>query len=90
MTNGQLQNALTEGWTPRAFSGNNREEWGRRDETRDNQNNPDICWDFDGSVQPISLAQMTEEEREVRTCICIPLPPYSDCTSFFLRLSILL
>ena len=65
MTNGHLQNALTEGWTPRASSGNSREEWGRRDENRDNQNNADICWNFDGSVQPISLTEMTEEEKEV-------------------------
>ena len=67
MSNGHLQIALTEGWTPRALGGNSREDWGRRDEARDGQNNPDICWNFNGSAQPISLLEMTDEEKEVQS-----------------------
>ena len=26
---------------------------------------PDICWDHEGSVNPIALQEMTEEEKEV-------------------------
>ena len=63
--NGYLQSALTEGWTPGNPAGNARVDWARRDEVRDSQNNPDICWNFDGVIQPLALIEMSEDEKEV-------------------------
>ena len=66
-SNSYLQSALTEGWVPGSSSGNARGDWARRDEARDSQNNPDMCWNFGGLVQPMGLIEMTDEEREVWT-----------------------
>ena len=65
LSNGVLQDALTEGWTPGTQSVASR-DWGRKDESRDSQHNPEICWDFEGSVQPLGLVERGEEEKEVR------------------------
>ena len=39
--------------------------WGRTEHTRDAQSGPDICWDRDGSMEPLGLVEMDDEEREV-------------------------
>ncbi|CAK3811024.1 GYF domain-containing mpd2 [Lecanosticta acicola] len=41
--------------------------WGRLEHTRDNQPGPDVCWEKGGSVEPLGLIEMDEEERELFT-----------------------
>ena len=53
-----------DGWTPGNVNGNENGGWGKKDDQRESAGT-DICWDFEGSVRPISLSEMDEEEREV-------------------------
>jgi PERQ amino acid-rich with GYF domain-containing protein len=56
--------------------------WGRNhDSSRDAQSGVDQCWDREGSIEPLSLRHLTEDEQEVcprlRVCVrsrltCIP------------------
>lgn len=40
--------------------------WGRNhDHSRDAQSGVEQCWDRDGSIEPLSLRDLTDEEREV-------------------------
>ena len=61
-----ISGALTEGWTPGVAGTGNNGGWSRKDEVKDGQMGADICWDFDGSVQPLGFIDMGEEEKEVR------------------------
>lgn len=38
--------------------------WGKRDDMKEAAG-PDICWDHEGSVNPIAMQEMSEEEKEV-------------------------
>lgn len=54
-------------WEPNISNGTSSATWGRRDDHgRDGQSGVDLCWDKDGSILPLSLTDMTEEEKEVR------------------------
>lgn len=62
-----VDSLLTEGWAPgqaTAAGGS----WGRRDE-RDPNPGPEICWDSDGTTKPLSLTELTEEERDIFTSV---------------------
>lgn len=61
--NGSLDEFFVDGWTP-GLNGTSNGGWGKRDDHKDS-NGPEICWDHSGSVQPLALADMTEEEKEV-------------------------
>jgi PERQ amino acid-rich with GYF domain-containing protein len=53
-----------------AANGVSSASWGRNhDHSRDAQSGVDQCWDRDGSIEPLSLRDLTDEEREVRSCI---------------------
>ena len=54
---------LLDGWTP-GVNGTGSAGWGRREDHKDTAG-PEICWDHDGSVQPMALLDMTAEEKEV-------------------------
>lgn len=59
------------GWEPQITNGTSGSSWGRRDDhLKDAQPGADICWDHDGSVLPLGLVDMTDEEREVRPGLC--------------------
>ena len=66
--NGQLNTNLNDlfmdGWTPGNANGNENGSWGKKDEHRESAGT-DICWDLEGSVRPVSLSEMDQEEREV-------------------------
>ncbi|ORY07398.1 hypothetical protein BCR34DRAFT_518357 [Clohesyomyces aquaticus] len=52
-------------WEPNASNGASSATWGRRDDlAREVQGGVDLCWDKDGNVLPLSLHQMTDEERD--------------------------
>jgi PERQ amino acid-rich with GYF domain-containing protein len=53
-------------WEPHATNGVSGASWGRNhDHTRDMQSGVDQCWDRDGGIEPLSLRELTDEEREV-------------------------
>ena len=61
-----LEEILTEGWNPGStHTASSSSSWGRREDTKDAPIGPDICWDQEGSVQPLGLEEMDEEEKEV-------------------------
>lgn len=55
---------FVDGWSPGAVNGTSNGGWGKRDENKDAVG-PDICWDHEGSVGPMALQEMSEEEKEV-------------------------
>jgi PERQ amino acid-rich with GYF domain-containing protein len=58
------------GWEPHATNGASSASWGRKDDhgrEREAPSGVDQCWDRDGSILPLSLAGMTDEEKEVET-----------------------
>lgn len=61
-----ISSLLVGGWEPGASGDGKRAPWNRKDDNRDALAGPDICWDAEGSVQPLGLTEMTEEEKEVR------------------------
>lgn len=65
LSNGLLQSTLNEGWIPGQAS---RGDWNRKDDSKDQlQNNPDVCWTFDNSTQPLALIGMNDGEKELFT-----------------------
>ena len=70
---GDLSDALSSlymgAWEPHTTNGASGASWGRKeDHGREAQSGVDQCWDRDGSILPLSLADMTDDEKEV----CIP------------------
>jgi PERQ amino acid-rich with GYF domain-containing protein len=56
------------GWEPHATNGASSASWGRKDDHgREAPSGVDQCWDRDGSILPLGLTDMTDDEREVRT-----------------------
>ncbi|MCJ1392598.1 hypothetical protein MMC18_005468 [Xylographa bjoerkii] len=55
---------LIEGWNPNTSSGASNGAWNRRDDHKDGSNGPEICWDYEGSIQPLGLMEFSEEEKE--------------------------
>lgn len=62
-----LPSLYTGGWQPNISNGAASAGWGRTEHSRDAQPGPDICWDRDGTVEPLGLTDMDDEEREVRS-----------------------
>ena len=58
-----VEDLFVDDWRP-AVNGTSSGGWGRRDDHKDAAG-PEICWDHNGSVQPLALIDMTEEEKEV-------------------------
>jgi PERQ amino acid-rich with GYF domain-containing protein len=57
-------------WDPGHSNGTNgRSGWGKSTDGRESHG-PDVCWDEDGSVLPVGLEEMSEQEQAVgRMCI---------------------
>lgn len=64
-------------WEPNISNGTSNAAWGRREDPgRESQTGVDICWDRDGSIHPLGLMDMTEEEKEnFSTSVNSPLKP---------------
>lgn len=60
-----LPNLYVGGWQPDTANGVGSASWGRTEQGRDTQSGPEICWDKEGSVEPLGLVEMDDEEREV-------------------------
>lgn len=62
-----LSAIFTGGWDP--LDGRdtaNSAAWGRRDEGKEQNIGPEVCWDHSATIEPLAMVQMSEEEREVR------------------------
>ena len=55
---------FTDTWDPGHSNGTNGRGWGKSHDSRENQG-PNVCWDTNGSVEPISLQEMTDAEKIV-------------------------
>lgn len=53
------------GWNPGHANGISSRGWGKPAESHVLPQEPDMCWEAMGSTKPISLQEMTMEEREV-------------------------
>ena len=79
--NNNVNDLLLDGWSPTP-NGTNNSGWGRKDDHKESTG-PEICWDHSGSVQPISLSEMTVEEKEVsRFCPEEPFQSLITTTGF--------
>ena len=54
-----------EGWNPGVVNGTTNGGWGKRDDHKDGLMGPEICWDYEGKVQPLALVEMNDQEKEV-------------------------
>lgn len=62
-----LSSLYTGGWEPHATNGASGASWGRsNDHGREAQSGVDQCWDREGTILPLSLTDMTDDERDVR------------------------
>lgn len=48
------------------MNGTSHGGWGKRDDHKEQSTGAEICWDHEGTVQPLSLIEMNDEEKQVR------------------------
>ncbi|KAF2109925.1 hypothetical protein BDV96DRAFT_554111 [Lophiotrema nucula] len=72
-----LSSLFVGSWEPNISNGTSSASWGRRDDHgREGQGGVDLCWDKDGGILPLSLNELTEEEKETFTSsVNSPLKP---------------
>ncbi len=63
-SNGNVNELFMDGWSPGANLGNENGSWGKKDDQRESAGTYS-CWDSEGTIKPISLYEMNDEEREV-------------------------
>lgn len=64
------------GWEPNTANGVAAGAWNRRDEpSKDHVHGPEVCWDKDGSIAPLGLVEMDDEEKDVFASVNSPLKP---------------
>ena len=63
--NASVTDLFVDGWNPESAQGNSNGGWGKKDEYKDGSGGPELCWDYEGVVQPLGLTEMGDEEREV-------------------------
>lgn len=70
-----VNDLFVDGWRPGTVNGTSNGGWGKRDDNKE-ASGPDICWDHEGSVNPIAVQEMSEEEKEAfSTSVNSPLKP---------------
>ncbi|EEP81623.1 predicted protein [Uncinocarpus reesii 1704] len=63
-------------WNPLEESPAANGGWGKRDDFKDSHGGPEVCWDHDGKIEPLTLMVMTQEEKELfSTSVNSPLKP---------------
>ena len=63
--NHNVSDLFVDGWNPGSVNGTVNGGWGRKEDQKEPSNGPEVCWDHEGSVQPLSLIEMSEEEKQV-------------------------
>jgi PERQ amino acid-rich with GYF domain-containing protein len=61
-----LADIFTGDWDPFQGRESHNPAWGRREEGKDPNVGPEICWDRHAAAEPLALIQLSDEEREVR------------------------
>lgn len=61
-----LADIFTGGWDPFLGRESTNSAWGRRDEGKETNPGPEICWDQNPSAEPLALIEPSDEDREVR------------------------
>ena len=74
--NRDLSDLLLGGWNSGGPTTNHNGTWSRREDSKEANSGPELCWDYEGSVLPMGLMDMAEEEKEVRV---IPVGTASHC-----------
>ncbi|KAL8679347.1 MAG: hypothetical protein Q9186_004352 [Xanthomendoza sp. 1 TL-2023] len=59
-----VSDLFVDGWHPASANGMSNGGWSRKEELKEGSAGPEMCWDHDGKVQPLSLSEMTEQEKE--------------------------
>lgn len=60
-----LSSLLVGGWDPGMSIEGGSGAWSRREDLKEGVPGPEICWDAEGTVQPLGLVDMSDEEKEV-------------------------
>ncbi|KAE8139962.1 hypothetical protein BDV38DRAFT_240680 [Aspergillus pseudotamarii] len=60
-----LAEYLAADWNPQVEAAAANGAWGRREDSKDNPSGPGVCWDHGGQMEPLSLMDMTDEEKEL-------------------------
>ena len=63
--NRNLEQLFSGGWNPFEQRDAAVATWDKRDKSKDQIVGPEICWDHQVDEDPLSLLDMTEEEKEV-------------------------
>lgn len=63
--NTNVSDLFVDGWSPGNVNGTNVSGWGRKDEHKEGSGGPEICWDHEGSVHPLALIELKDDEKEV-------------------------
>jgi hypothetical protein len=61
-----LEQLFSGGWNPYEQRDEAVSSWDKRDKSKDQTAGPEICWNPQVDDDPLSLLDMTEEEKEVR------------------------
>ena len=64
--NRNLEQLFSGGWNPFEQRDAASSTWDKRDKGKDQTAGPEICWNHEVDDDPLSLLDMTDEEREVR------------------------
>lgn len=88
--NGDVSNLLHSEFDPWHVNGSNgRAAWGKSNDGRDNYG-PNVCWDKQGSNEPLGLQPLTDEEKLVCSSSLLPLVYSVNSFRFLPATSILL
>ncbi|KAF5867017.1 hypothetical protein ETB97_006863 [Aspergillus alliaceus] len=60
-----LADYLAADWNPQVEASAINGAWGRREDSKDNPSGPGVCWDHGGQMEPLSLVDMTDDEKEL-------------------------
>lgn len=72
--NGDVSRLFTSTWDPGHSNGANGRGWGKTNDSRETHG-PEVCWDQNGSVQPIGLEEMSALEKSVRDSVQLSYEP---------------
>lgn len=60
-----LSSLLVGGWDPSLSNDASSGFWNKKEDQKEGGPGPDICWDAEGTVQPLGLMDLTDDEKEV-------------------------
>jgi PERQ amino acid-rich with GYF domain-containing protein len=72
--NRNLEQLFSGGWNPFEPRDEAPSSWDKRDKGKDQTAGPEICWNHHVDDDPLSLLDMTDEEKEVRVDLDCPSP----------------